>query len=357
MDCGIAMVGRCVIRYHDSHNDNIELDVMSQDRKTDIKPSMSVFYRIYRGGVEYMSKLREYRQRINQKRYDVIHITTSASFGIIPCWAMLKMAKKCDAKTVVHFHFGRIPEVCEQRNWEYKWIMKVCRLADTAILIDEKSYNTLLDMGIVNVCYLPNPVAPAVLDIVSKSNVSRIRNQYLFVGHVWRAKGIYELVEAIKSFPEIKLKVIGAVTDIELQALKKIAGDSIDRIEFLGAIPHNNVIEEMLKCDVFVLPTYTEGFPNVILESMACGCPIIASSVGAIPQMLASEDLEKFGLLIQPQSVESLKEAIATFINDEVLKNLAGINAQKRVNKLYSMPVVWEGYKNIWNKIANHLYN
>ena len=93
MDCGIAMVGRCVIRYHDSHNDNIELDVMSQDRKTDIKPSMSVFYRIYRGGVEYMSKLREYRQRINQKRYDVIHITTSASFGIIPCWIMLKMAK------------------------------------------------------------------------------------------------------------------------------------------------------------------------------------------------------------------------------------------------------------------------
>lgn len=63
----------------------------------------------------------------------------------------------------------------------------------------------------------------------------------------------------------------------------------------------------MLKCTVFVLPTYTEGFPNVVLESMACGCPIVATSVGAIPEMLDGGA----GIVIEPRNVEQLRDAVA----------------------------------------------
>ena len=63
--------------------------------------------------------------------------------------------------------------------------------------------------------------------------------------------------------------------------------------------------------DVFVLPSYTEGFPNVIIEAMAMGKPIIATSVGAIPEMLD----EGCGVVVPPKDADSLQKALQKVCN------------------------------------------
>ena len=107
---------------------------------------------------------------------------------------------------------------------------------------------------------------------------------------------------------------------------------------------YEDVIKEMLSAGIFILPSYTEGFPNVILESMTCGCPIIATSVGAIPEMLSEDS----GVLVEPGNVEMLKEAINFLLNDRTLANIYGENAKKRVKDNYSIPIVWEKLEDIW---------
>jgi glycosyltransferase involved in cell wall biosynthesis len=66
----------------------------------------------------------------------------------------------------------------------------------------------------------------------------------------------------------------------------------------------------MQAADLFVLPTYTEGFPNVILEAMAAGKAIISTRVGAIPEMLAVDENESCGLVIAPRDAGALVAAL-----------------------------------------------
>ena len=122
--------------------------------------------------------------------------------------------------------------------------------------------------------------------------------------------------------------------------LIEIAGDQDNWLDIKGQVPFKETIREMKSCDVFVLPTYTEGFPNVILESMACGCPIIASSVGAIPEMLEEEEGRHYGILIDPQNEMNLKTAILTLLSNDNLKVECGNNARKRVYARYNIQTV-----------------
>jgi glycosyltransferase involved in cell wall biosynthesis len=111
----------------------------------------------------------------------------------------------------------------------------------------------------------------------------------------------------------------------------------------------------MLSANVFCLPSYTEGFPNVILESMACACPIVATSVGAIPDMLNIDETDenKCGICITPRNVDELKHAMSFLLNNTCIAKKYGENARKRVLENYGMPIVWERMENIWDSVGS----
>jgi len=182
--------------------------------------------------------------------------------------------------------------------------------------------------------------------IEENKNIRKVINRVLFVGWIVKQKGIFELVEACREIPDINLKIIGPfVPEIKEKLLLDAKRNNCDGwIEFTGELSFNEVIKEMLAASIFVLPSHSEGFPNVILESMACGCTIIASSVGAIPEMLEGES----GLLIPPADVNSLREGIIKMLNDKPLAEKYGNNAKKRVENHYSIQKVWHSLNNIW---------
>jgi glycosyltransferase involved in cell wall biosynthesis len=240
----------------------------------------------------------------------------------------------------------------EKRNWEQKLIHKLISLADKIIVIDQSSYNTLIKEGYNNIELLPNPLTPEVNRIISENSfIERDSRQILFAGHVVRTKGVLELIEACRDIPNIKVKMIGRVSDDMRNMLMESAGVDNSWLEITGELSYESTIIEMLSCGLFVLPTYTEGFPNVIIESMACGCPIIASSVGAIPEMLNVESSDACGVCIEPKDAKQLKGAIVNLLNDESLAYRYGERAKERVNDNYTMDVVWEQMVKIWETI------
>lgn len=279
-------------------------------------------------------------QKVKNFNGDVVHICTSASFLLIKDILILQAAKKKGLRTCIHFHFGRIPQLANKHGWEWRLLLKVINMADTAIVMDKMSLSTLEDIGYQNVVLIPNPISEEVEKTVENTTAKRIDRLLLFAGHCIPTKGVFELVSVCKNIPNIRLRMIGAISDNMRKQLIEIAGDQDNWLDIKGQVPFKETIREMKSCDVFVLPTYTEGFPNVILESMACGCPIIASSVGAIPEMLEEEEGRHYGILIDPQNEMNLKTAILTLLSNDNLKVECGNNARKRVYTRYNIQTI-----------------
>src|SRR5690606_6695787 len=109
----------------------------------------------------------------------------------------------------------------------------------------------------------------------------------LFVGWVVPSKGIAELLTSWNVIKPLnwRLNIIGPGSPDYIDSLKRQFSGS--GVEFIGELPHDVAMRAIAACDVFVLPSYTEGFPNVILEAMALSRAIVATEVGAIPEMLS----------------------------------------------------------------------
>lgn len=348
---GIARWTEHILDYYKKTGRNdCDLDLLSTGRSTFIDINSSLFHRVVSALKDYRSILKRYRHLLKSNSYDAIHLTTSASLGLIKDLYILTVAKRKGIKTFVHFRFGRIPGLAIRQNWEWKLLCKVIQKATKAIVIDQQSYNSLVAHGFNNIALLPNPIAPEVIDIVNKNNhIERDSRNILFVGHCVKTKGVEELVTACKQIPNITLRMIGTIQENMRMNLGAIAENG-KWLELKGEMPYEQVIREMQTCDIFVLPTYTEGFPNVILESMACGCAIVTTPVGAIPQMLEDDKNGKYGVLVEPRNVQQLHDAIEHLLNDEHLKQEMRKNVQCRVNERYNIDVIWNKMLQIWEE-------
>ncbi len=150
------------------------------------------------------------------------------------------------------------------------------------------------------------------------------------VGRLTEAKGFEHLLEAAARAGEISLQVVLLGDGPRLEAMAKRAEDlSItDRVHFLGRRDElENVYPAM---DIFVLSSLREGSPNVLLEAMACGLPVVATSVGGVPELI-DDDVE--GLLIPPGDSDALAGAFRRLAADPSLRHRLGQAARKRVER------------------------
>lgn len=349
---GIGMWARNILNYYQTLKSDVEVTPVSYDRKYRVCDKSTVIDRLVYGIRDYFSAINETHKLLKSQQYDVLHLCTSAHLSLFKDLFVLKMAKFYGTKAIVHFHFGRIPELIQRRNWEYRILRKVCKAADNVIVMDKRTFDALKLTGMSNVNYLPNPLS---LDIIQKvdtmeRNVKRIPGKLVFVGHVIKTKGTIELVEACKLFDDIELHVIGSGDDEIIDEMIKIASskDNEHWLKMRGEIPHNEVLLEMMSASVFVFPSYTEGFPNVILEAMACGCPIVATTVGAIPEMLDIEHGYNYGICVAPQNTQAFADGVKQMLSDPGYAAQCAERAKNRVNELYAMPVVWKQLTQIW---------
>ena len=320
-------------------------------RSSFVNINSGLAYRIKTAFVDYKEILSAFNTMLRENDFDVMHLTSSASISLLKDIYMIRQCRRRDIRSVVHFRFGRIPELSKRKNWEWKLLNKVVKMADKVIVLDKSSYDVLASCGYTNITMLPNPIAPEVLDIVcANEDIQREKNTILFTGHVVKTKGVYELVDACSEIEGIRLKFVGHVLDDVKEKLQNRAKCELD---VCGEMPYEEVIKEMMRCDVFALPTYTEGFPNVILESMAAGCAIVTTDVGAIPQMLEPEGEKQYGIIIKPENVGLLKDALVKMLGDEQLKRECRENVRKRVVERYSIASVWEQMVQIWNEKNN----
>ena len=212
----------------------------------------------------------------------------------------------------------------------------------------------LKNNGFENVVYIPNPISESLKQMAESVNFdTKIIDvgSFVFVGQIIPTKGVYELIEACCSVKGIKqLILIGPVNKAFKNELASLASKSNhgDWLSWKGEISRKDVFKYLYSANALCLPSYTEGFPNVILEAMAIGCPVIATKVGAIEEMLDCGKYGKAGICIDPYNTIQISQALEYCIfNTEEIKRLA-VLGNKKVRTHYTLDKAFKEYEKIW---------
>lgn len=159
------------------------------------------------------------------------------------------------------------------------------------------------------------------------------KGYFLFVGSLYDAKGVNILLDAIKDLPrDIQFHIIGSGPSEATNRYKKFAEDyNLSNVKFLGKLNRKELIVEYQNCISLLVPsTWFEIFGMINIEAFANGKPVIATSVGGIPEIV---DNNVNGIIVEPKNVEQLKNAILMYWKDNNLVREHGKNA---VMKAYS---------------------
>ena len=132
----------------------------------------------------------------------------------------------------------------------------------------------------------------------------------VYGGNLLVSKGLGELLEAFvelaKTRPKTRLAIIGQGPYGETLARRAAAAGLKDRVLLPGRRDAKGMAEWMRAASVFCLPSYSEGCPNVVVEALACGRPLVATNVGGIPELVSPAT----GLLIPPRDASALRAAL-----------------------------------------------
>lgn len=352
---GISVWANGVISYAKEREDaeQIYLCPVSFDRYHRISNGTFLFLRFWYGYLDFRKSLKNTRIVLKRMNPDVIHICSSASLGLLRDFIILSLARRKSKKFIIHFHFGQIPELQRSNGIEWRLIKYLVKHADNTIVMTKESFEVLKNENFKNVSLVPNPISSSFISLISHFSpvIERIPGRIVYVGHIVPNKGVREIVESCKSISGLDIRLVGETPSSRfVESLESLMDSKTDgaTLTFVGQVSQEEVIKELLSAELFVFPSYYEGFPNAILEAMACGCPIIASNVGAIPEMLGMES-SPCGVCVPPRDTVALKSAIESLLLDSSTRNELASKAKKRVNSEYSISKVWEKLARVWD--------
>ena len=268
----------------------------------------------------------------NKNKEVVIHYNSSCStFGLIKDLIILMGC----SKPIVYQCHCNLPIHLNKRISFYLF-EKICKIVDVVCVLNSKSLEVVERLK-KEVYYIPNFIEKLY---VVDPKINKEIKKCCFVGRVVKAKGIEEYLEAAKNNKEMEFYVIGPLED------KNIELSKITNLNFLGPKSNKEVIEILKTMDVYILPSYTEGFPLGVLEAMSCGVPVIATDVGAISDMIGN----KGGILINSKSSKEIVDALEKISSQDIREKMSIFNINKVKNE-YLINVVMKKFINIYEML------
>ncbi len=162
--------------------------------------------------------------------------------------------------------------------------------------------------------------------IKSELGVTSANRTLLSVGNLVKEKGHDLVIKAMQHLPEYRLFIVGEGP--EGTNLKKLTSaiNISDRVVFLGNITQERLADIYNMADALVLASSREGWPNVLLESMACGTPVVASDVGGVREIILEDSA---GVVMHERSESGIKNAVDCLFNSYPDRNATRFFAER----------------------------
>jgi glycosyltransferase involved in cell wall biosynthesis len=183
----------------------------------------------------------------------------------------------------------------------------------------------------------------------------------IYTGRLVSYKGLPLLLDVWQAIQEqndhVQLLLVGSGgldihnCEAELRAYVEDNGMRAS-VRFTGSV--DNVQELLQAADIFVLPTENEAFGISLIEAMACGLPVISTSVGGVTDIL---EHRLNGFVVQPGDHHQLREALATLLTDSDLSARLGCAARRTVQEKYGVEVVMRGFAGLFSRVFSEAIN
>ena len=160
----------------------------------------------------------------------------------------------------------------------------------------------------------------------------------IYVGRLAREKGLYETLQGLRLAHELgvdaRLTIAGGgPEEPRLRRYAQALGIA-SRVVFAGPVFGDDKVKLLCGADVMVLPSYSEGLPYALLEAMAAGIPVIATPVGAIPDVMAHGT---HGLIVPPRNGKAIAEALLILAGDRDRLSWMSRACRRRIRAAYAI--------------------
>ncbi len=263
------------------------------------------------------------------KKIRIIHIHTASYNSFKRSSLFVKVAKAMGRKVVLHIHGGGFKDYYMKQP---RYVRSVLDKADALITLSTSWKSFFEDVALhSNVHIVPNIISKPIYQEVKSDGKFHL----LYMGHITKAKGVFDLVEMIaenKNFYRGKLILDIGGDMYEADKLRNFVTDNkIDDIVHLHGWLIGNAKAKMFNwADAYILPSYVEGVPISILEAESYGLPILSTRVGGIPDIV---DEGKNGFLFTPGDKQGMKKAIDMVVENRDLKISMGSYSKELTQK------------------------
>lgn len=286
-------------------------------------------------------------------RFDLVHIHELWNFG---GYAASRAASRHGVPYLLSVH-GNLNEWALRQKAVKKWVYmkavqgRVLRSADALHTITRLEADRIAALGFQTPVFTaPNGVAPNLLNAFDRADSSKLlarcpelsgKRVILFLGRLHAIKGLDLLARSFAAIAQdlgdAALLVTGPDQDGSqgrMEAVLRAAG-LLDRVVFAGMVTGDDKLAAFAAADLFVLPSYSEGFSVSVLEALATRLPVVISEGCNFPEVAESEA----GFVV-PAEDAAVARAIGTLLSDESLRIRMGANGRRLVEECYTWPAI-----------------
>lgn len=265
-------------------------------------------------------------------------------------FAAAQLKHEYNVPFIITAHGGDVYSSPFKNSWNRRLAKYILREADQIITVSNFNAEKLVSLGCPKnkLHVIPNGYDEEMFkpctQIVARTKLGLPLNKkiLLAVGNLVNVKGHVYLISAMERIlkkHDAILVIVGSGPLYENLKQRIYELKLSDKILLVGRVTHSDIPLFLNACDIFVLPSLSEGFPTVIPEAMACGKPVVGTNVGGIPEIITNQDV---GLLVNPRDILSLADGIIFALEQKwdseiILKHVRNYSWKNIVKQILSV--------------------
>lgn len=290
--------------------------------------------------IQFIQLLYQIRKEVKKLKPQLVYVTPNACGGAFyKDFIVVQLLKAMGCKVVAHYHNKGV--ATRQNHKPDKWLYRQFFKGIQIILLAEPLYADMQQfVKREQVLFCPNgiPESSPTNKAHQKGNLPHI----FFLSNLLIDKGVLTLLDACKQLKEqgyvFQCDFVGGETaDMNAECFKRECEQRgiADCVTYHGRKYGEEKLTFFQQADIFVLPTFNECFPLVLLEAMEQSLPCISSAIGGTPEIV---DEGKTGFLVPCRNVQPLAERIGLLLKDEALRKKLGKAGRAKFEREYTLP-------------------